>query len=134
MERLTNVQGVCIKCIGCIEESNCEQECDAIENCTMKLKEYEDLEERGLLVKLPCKVGDTLYRIDIDSQIDIREIQQYHIDNIVICDDGDILFKYDALDGCICNLDSIVNKKPYLDYYMTYLTKEEAEQKLNELN
>lgn len=26
-----------------------------------KLVEYEDLEEQGLLVKLPCKVGDTVY-------------------------------------------------------------------------
>lgn len=26
-----------------------------------KLAEYEDLEEQGLLVKLPCKVGDTVY-------------------------------------------------------------------------
>lgn len=26
-----------------------------------KLKEYEDLEEQGLLLKLPCKVGDTVY-------------------------------------------------------------------------
>ena len=28
-----------------------------------KLAEYEDAEEAGLLVRLPCKVGDTLYRI-----------------------------------------------------------------------
>lgn len=27
------------------------------------LKEYEDLEEQGLLLKLPCKVGDTVYLI-----------------------------------------------------------------------
>jgi len=27
-----------------------------------RLKEYEDLEEQGLLMKLPCKVGDTVYR------------------------------------------------------------------------
>ena len=27
-----------------------------------KLAEYEDLEEQGLLIKLPCKVGDTIYR------------------------------------------------------------------------
>lgn len=27
------------------------------------LKHYEDLEEQGLLLKLPCKVGDTVYRI-----------------------------------------------------------------------
>ena len=29
-----------------------------------KLKEYEDLEEQGLLLRLPCKVGDALYRIN----------------------------------------------------------------------
>ena len=28
-----------------------------------KLKEYEDAEEQGLLLKLPCKVGDTVYFI-----------------------------------------------------------------------
>lgn len=28
-----------------------------------KLKEYEDLEEQGRLIKLPCKVGDTAYEI-----------------------------------------------------------------------
>ena len=28
-----------------------------------KLKDYEDLEEQGRLVKLPCKVGDTVYHV-----------------------------------------------------------------------
>lgn len=28
-----------------------------------KLAEYEDLEEQGKLLKLPCKVGDTVYQI-----------------------------------------------------------------------
>ena len=28
-----------------------------------KLAEYEDLEEQGLLLRLPCKVGDTVYYI-----------------------------------------------------------------------
>ena len=28
-----------------------------------KLAEYEDLEEQGLLLKLPCKVGDKYFRI-----------------------------------------------------------------------
>ena len=31
-----------------------------------KLKDYEDLEEQGLLLKLPCKVGDTVYQIDAE--------------------------------------------------------------------
>lgn len=30
-------------------------------NLATKLKEYEDLEEQGRLVKLPCKVGDTVW-------------------------------------------------------------------------
>lgn len=29
--------------------------------CMKKLADYEDLEEQGLLIKLPCKVGDRLY-------------------------------------------------------------------------
>lgn len=29
-----------------------------------KLKEYEDAEENGLLIRLPCKVGDTVYELD----------------------------------------------------------------------
>lgn len=28
-----------------------------------RLKEYEDLEEQGRLIELPCKVGDTAYEI-----------------------------------------------------------------------
>jgi hypothetical protein len=31
-----------------------------------KLKEYEDLEEQGLLLKLPCKVGDVVYSVECD--------------------------------------------------------------------
>lgn len=33
-------------------------------NLATKLKEYEDLEEQGRLLKLPCKVGDTVYCIE----------------------------------------------------------------------
>ena len=53
----------------------CERYCDMDKNrcsiyssCIMrksfqKLKEYEDLEEQGLLLRLPCKVGDAVYEI-----------------------------------------------------------------------
>ena len=34
-----------------------------------KLKEYEDLEEQGRLVKLPCKVGDVVYLIKNNGTI-----------------------------------------------------------------
>lgn len=32
----------------------------------MRLKAYEDMEEEGRLLVLPCKVGDTVYRITHD--------------------------------------------------------------------
>ncbi len=51
MERLTNT--------GTKEA----KESVTIREVIYKLAEYEDLEEQGLLLKLPCKVGDTVYCI-----------------------------------------------------------------------
>jgi len=42
-----------------------------------KLADYEDLEEQGLLVRLPCKVGEKLWCI-VDSAI--RELRVHHFD------------------------------------------------------
>ena len=44
-----------------------------------KLGEYEDLEEQGLLLRLPCKVGDTIYELYRDceycvSWLDVKEV------------------------------------------------------------
>lgn len=47
-----------------IDESSCKMRC--CNKCDMyrkELKHYKDLEEKGLLVELPCKVGDTVYNI-----------------------------------------------------------------------
>lgn len=33
-----------------------------------ELKKYKDLEEQGLLVRLPCKVGDTVYRVNAGAK------------------------------------------------------------------
>lgn len=54
-----------------------------------KLKEYEHLEEQGRLIKLPCKVGDTVYYINPDKNtinelvvygFDIRPLQRFVYD------------------------------------------------------
>lgn len=34
-----------------------------VTNALNKLAEYEDLEEQGMLLRLPCKVGDTVFPI-----------------------------------------------------------------------
>ena len=41
----------------------CEPDDEEIEEVYHKLKEYEDLEEQDRLIKLPCKVGDTVWKI-----------------------------------------------------------------------
>ena len=41
---------------------------DDIRAVLKKLADYEDLEEQGLLVRLPCKVGDTVYRVDAGAK------------------------------------------------------------------
>lgn len=44
---------------------NClPSEANKILNVATKLKEYEDLEEQDRLLKLPCKVGDTVWDND----------------------------------------------------------------------
>ena len=49
---------ICSICWDCnIPPKNCNYINDALE----KLARYEDLEEEGLLVKIPCKLGDTVY-------------------------------------------------------------------------
>ena len=42
-------------------ERACEPDCEEIDAVYRKLKAYEDAEEQGLLLRLPCKVGDTVY-------------------------------------------------------------------------
>lgn len=72
MERLTEKQssGYDLKAMnGEWCNKYCEQQ--RVETCNEcgiyqaihKLAEYEDLEEQGLLLRLPCKVGDTVYAI-----------------------------------------------------------------------
>ena len=53
---------------------------DDIRAVLKKLADYEDLEEQGLLVRLPCKVGDIVY---VDSTIlPIEDMECYEdIDN-----------------------------------------------------
>ena len=42
-------------------ERACEPDCEEIDAVYRKLKDYEDAEEQGLLLRLPCKVGDIVY-------------------------------------------------------------------------
>ena len=99
------------------------------EENTIKLAEYEDLEEQGLLLRLPCKVGDIIYRVNTGAKepvIKMRVLQvnykQLHKDRIVI--------RIDAIN------DNDMRENCYLleDIGKTvFLTQAEAEQKLKEM-
>lgn len=58
---------------GCYEEGGCTKGCHILK-MYRKLAEYEDLEEQGKLLKLPCTVGDTVYRIEECGEITELEV------------------------------------------------------------
>ena len=62
----------------------CAHDCKWEEEAWSKLAEYEDLEEQGLLLRLPCKVGDTVYCLNIcDSDLVINELRIRSLTTIV---------------------------------------------------
>lgn len=89
--------------------------------CCNKLAEYEELEEQGLLVRLPCKVGDDLYCI-VNGEVKKLKVHSFGVPDFEITD---IEFKY--VDGFkIVRFVGEVGKT-------VFLTREEAEKKLEEM-
>ena len=133
MERLTErykdsiVNTVLIRKCG---DKLCKNICDDIEydcsKCELekaleKLAYYEDLEEQGLLVRLPCKVGDDLYCI-VNGEVKKLKVHSFGIPDFEITD---IEIKY--VDGFkIARFVGEVGKT-------VFLTREEAEKKLEEM-
>lgn len=97
-------------------ERACEPDCEEIDAVYRKLKEYEDLEEQGRLIKLPCKVGDTVYVI-VGKNISVQKIQRATIDS-----EMKIEFCTKRRGFALFNIGKTV-----------FLTKSEAEAKLKEL-
>lgn len=86
-----------------------------------ELKEYKDLETQGLLVRLPCKVGDDLYCI-VNGEVKKLKVHSFGVPDFEITD---IEFKY--VDGFkIVRFVGEVGKT-------VFLTSEEAEKKLDEM-
>ena len=75
MERLTKISEISDAYYPkCFEEPCCgmgkclDDNCSLMTDACKKLAEYEQLEEQGLLVRLPCKVGDTVYRVNAGAK------------------------------------------------------------------
>ena len=60
-------------------ERACEPECEEIDAVYRKLKEYEDLEEQGRLISLPCKVGDTVYHVVQGRIVEVSNVDLFFL-------------------------------------------------------
>lgn len=54
---------------------------DDFQKLARKLAEYEDLDEKGLVLKLPCKLGDTLHWFDSFGNYQHSIINCIYIEN-----------------------------------------------------
>lgn len=94
-----------------------------------KLKDIEELEEQGLLLRLPCKVGDKIFLdfAGFGKDIDKFTVKDFHLDCF---EDGEtILFcDYESNDKALSGQIDV------MEFGKTvFLTQAEAEQKLNEM-
>lgn len=100
-----------------------------------KLATYEDLEEQGLLVKLPCKVGDMVWDNDFGypESYEIKAFSYGYCDSYVepgIGIEDEIIFYYENYTHSI----SITGAFPMSEIGKTvFFTREEAEKKLEEM-
>ena len=96
-----------------------------------KLADYEDLEEQGRLLKLPCKVGDRLYWIDEEDDYgnEVLCIKQYGEDELVravgIDEDGDMF--------AMIGIDRDTEIPATIGSQYALLTMEDAENMLEEM-
>lgn len=116
------------------------------ETAYKKLAEYEDLEEQGLLLRLPCKVGDTVWFIGskcdkceeddcyqcpynrYGNKRDERFIYQLTIEQFRVQNNSIYMVDTD----CVWSSSEIsINIEQFGK--TVFLTKEEAEQKLKEM-
>ena len=97
--------------------------CKTVKNMIKKLADYEDLEEQGLLVRLPCKVGDIMFRINKGAKNPVIELtvtqinitrRSYNLE-VIDRDYGELMCFKNDIGRTI------------------FLTREEAEKKLEEM-
>ena len=87
-----------------------------------QLKAYEDAEEQGLILRLPCKVGDTVYWLsDFYVFGNNYSVTEEVVEEISITEDG-----------LLIDMSSVGIKLGHIGKDV-FLTKEEAEQKLAEM-
>lgn len=84
-----------------------------------KLERYKIAEQQGLLVKLPCKIGDAIYRMTPETLVPITR---------------DIIMQITICDGLILLHGEVISEIDAAEIGETaFLSMEEADRKLKEL-
>ena len=119
------------KCNGLGASSKCDN-CEIMTSVCEKLGDYEDLEEQGRLIKLPCKVGDTVWDNDYGrpcaytiTAFSFGECEEYICEPVTT---KEAVFYYANSSGSITGsfAESEIGKS-------VFLNESEAEAKLKEL-
>lgn len=121
-----------------ISSNDCADKYGQVAKWLEELKSYKDLEERGLLVRLPCKVGDTVWVVT--SPINVFGYDEY---------DGDA--EYEVYESFLSSVSYYASGEQFRIYakvtnsFITayfrecdfgesiFLTREDAEKKLEEM-
>lgn len=98
-----------------------------------ELMYYREQKKKGLMFEFPCKAGDVIYRIDTDPKIVCECPVPHTVASIEIGENDKVLFLNHSIEP-ICDLESLQNGTPYMDYYMVFLTYDEAQKALEKLN
>ena len=103
-------------------ERACEPDCEEIDAVYRKLKEYEDAEEQGLLLRLPYPLGtEYIYFVD-EKDMDVYELDAKKIEASMMPISKKILYTIDYFEILFEDFGKIV-----------FLTRAEAEAKLKEM-
>lgn len=110
-------------------ERACEPDCEEIDAVYRRLKEYEDLEEQGRVIKLPCKVGDKIFLdfAGFGKDIDEFTVKDFHLDCF---EDGEVILfcNYESNDKTLSGQIDVMEFGKSV-----FLTRAEAEAKLAEM-
>lgn len=140
MERLTKISEIGNAYYPkCFEEPCCgmgeclDDKCSLMLDACKKLAEYEQLEEQGLLVRLPCKVGDMLWYniLGYTKSYEIKAFSYGYCDGYIEAGEeiGDEIIFY-----CENHTGSIIGSFPMSGIgKIVFLTREEAVNKLEEM-
>ena len=113
-------------------ERACEPDCEEVDAVYRKLKEYEDAEEQGLLLRLPCEVGAAVFEIvelleckyDYECPFDVYDVNK--------CEDPDGTCENEYTSHVVIEKKFDISMLDKIGITV-FLEKEDAENKLKEM-